>query len=403
MRAVKAAAQRVSGYVDFVRAYREHLPAAFGSIFAMRCRVVQLRGRVKGTGRAVTLVYAGRDMNYDYLVRIFLDDASTQVERRCMLWSCRRHAESLFAEADVLVEDLGWPYNGKRKDVRSLEVPDWLNMELDLTGEWGDVLARFRSTARRNDLRILRRNDYRYTVTAERRAAEAFYDDMYVPYITERHGTDAVIEPRRHVLNVVRKGALLTVYGADCPVAAGVLYATGGALCFLWMGLPRHLVGAPPEGAISALYYYGIKHAHERGYEAVEFMGTRPFLVDGAFRFKRKWGPVLEDTFSPNSVHIRPQPGNENAVFFCRRFPVIARTEAGTEAVFVAAESPFREDAFRARWEEVGCRGVDRVTVVEIVDENETIETITWPDVLDGCELRLVRTRLQTFDEAYSA
>ena len=395
------AVRRLVDGVNFVRTHRQHLPLALGAISSIRCEVVQLDGRVKGTEDDLTLLYVGRRLNYDYLVRTIFESVSTREARRCNVFSSRRHAEELFESSDVLIADLGWPYNSRfGGDGESRELPDWMNMILDLGGQWPEVVARFRGTTRRNDLRIIRRNRYRYEITKDRQAAAEFYGDMYVPYMTLRHEVDAVIEPKQHVQDCASVGGLMQIYQDDRVVAAGVLYPFDTVLGFLWMGVPRSLVHSPPEAVISALYYFGIQYAHEQGYEAVDFMGTRAFLTDGAFKFKRKWGPALADTFSPGSIHIKPRNGSERAVSFCRRFPIAARTQTGFEYVLVADTSPVPETAFRDCWEAVGCAGVQRMTIMEIADRDETIAV---PSGIEGCEFRLVRSRIDNFSKAYGS
>lgn len=399
-RMLRKAAARVLDAARFVSLYRQHLPLIFEAVFSYRCEVSLLRCRLKGSDAELTLLYVGRRIHYSYLTGTLFDAAVVLERRHLTLWRYRRHAEELAESADLTIFDLGWPYNARhRREGRALEVPDWLELIVDLDGDWADVVSRFRRSTRRNDLRVIRRNGYECEFTSDRQAIESFYDDMYVPFAQQRHADGAVLDPRRHVIKVASKGTLMRVLEQDRVIAAGVLYPAGDVMLFLWMGLPRESLENRPERVISALYFFGMRHAHERGFRIADFMGTRAFLEDGAFLFKRKWGPAVHDTFSPGSLLIAPRRGSDAAAAFCERFPVLARSPLGLEAVYVKREGPVDEAAFHAHREAIGCGGVSGVTIIEIADSDETIDL---PSASDGCRYRHIRTRADGFPDAYA-
>jgi hypothetical protein len=272
-------------------------------------------------------------------------------------------------------------------------------MAVTISGDWEQVVKSFRHTARNNDLRLIRRNDYRFETTNEPQLIERFYDDMYVPFINSRHEADTVVAPKRHIMKRAKQGKLLRILRREEVVAAGVVYPKNGILYFLWMGLPSTLVVKPPEGAISALYYFGIRYAFDKGYESVDFTGTRPFLNDGAFRFKRKWRPLVKDTFSPNCILVKPKNNSENAAAFSEHFPLVARRGDGLEAMFLYRNESVDADILHKLTKQYGCDGLDRMTVIEIADENDTRLISEEPD---GSQFRLVRCRMDCFADYYA-
>lgn len=377
----------------FVRAYSQHLPLAFESLFSLRCTVALLSGAVRG-GEIVTVLYVGRGRNYDYLTRTLLANPRMIETVRTSLLDWRRHAERMWMRADVMLGDLGWPYNGRlHKHEAFLEVPDWMNMAVELKPTWEDTVRSFRGTTRNNDLRLIRRNGYYCEAVRTRAALEEFYDGMYLPYTRHKHQTGSTLAPRSHVVRRGTRGCLLRIRREGKVVAAGVVYPEDRVLFFLWMGLPADVLDSPPEAAISALYYFGLRHAFDNGYAAVDFTGTRAFLGDGAFRFKRKWGALVDDTFSPSSILVRLQPGSRRAAAFCRDTPVVARSPDGLEAVFVTLDSTADETLLRRLQREYGSRGIDRITVLQPGSETAT-KCIENPE--DQCQYLWVRC---TWDE----
>lgn len=384
---------------QFVRLYSQHLPQAFNAIFSMPCAVTLLHGALKGTDEQVSVLYVGRRLNYPYLCRMIFDvhrEVETEISN---LFAFRKHMQRMSDAADVVVLDLGWPYNRSfSRKGGYLEVPDWINLAIEFPDAWDDVVGNFRRTARKHDLRLIRRNGYRCESVNSRAAIETFYDDMYLPFVKHRHSAESVIAPRNHVIKRALQGQLLQVLRGDDVVAAGVIYPEREIMFSLWMGIPRKHVDDQPEAAISALYFFGIQFAFDNGYEVFDFTGTRAFLGDGAYQFKRRWGPAIEDGFSPGSILLQPKNGNRKAALFCQQVPVLARTEAGLEAVFVRADGAVAADAFARLEKDYGCGGLDRITVIQISDENETR---SMPIGEEGCQYRVIKCPLETFADTY--
>jgi hypothetical protein len=274
-------------------------------------------------------------------------------------------------------------------------------MTASLEDDWDAVIKSFRQTARNNDLRLIRRNDYRFVTTTEKHEIERFYDDIYVPFTRTRHESHSIVAPRKHVIRRAMQGKLLQVLKGDELVAAGVVYPEDEVLYFLWMGLPTGFRDGKPEAAISALYYFGIRYAWDHGCFAVDFTGTRAFLTDGGYRFKRKWGAAVEDTFSPSSTLIKPLKGSPAAAIFCEHLPLIVRSDLGLEAILLSHERIEDRKHILSLGKEFGCQGLDRFSVIDLSAGNDASDSIqSFYD--GGLEYRHVRTSFERFTAHYS-
>lgn len=384
---------------QFVRLYSQHLPQAFDAIFSMQCAVTLLRGALKGSDEEISVLYVGRRVNYPYLCRMMFEEHRAVENEISNLFAFRKHMDRMSDAADVVVLDLGWPYN-RRFISRGgyLEVPDWINLAVEFPDAWEDVVGNFRRTARKHDLRLIRRNGYRCEPVNSRKAIETFYNEMYVPFVKHRHSAESVIAPRRLVIKRALQGQLLQIFRGDDIVAAGIIYPEREIMFSLWLGIPRKYLNDQPEAAISALYFFGIQYAFDNGYEVFDFTGTRAFLGDGAYQFKRRWGPVIEDSFSPGSILIQPKRGNRKAALFCQQVPVLTRTEEGLEAVFVSVDGPVDEVTFARLEKDYWCAGIARMIVIEISDKNETR---SMPIGEEGCQYRHIKIPLDTFADLY--
>ena len=401
MNPIDAIGRRINRIWNFLHAYSQHLPLALSYILALPCVVTTLQGKLRGRDERFTVLYAGRRKNDTYLLNLMFESYVEVEKVNSTLLSFKPHLQRMASAADVVIVDIGWPYHGLvNRRGEYLEIPDWIRMTIELPTVWEDVVRNFRQTTRNNDLRLIRRNGYQPGFTAERAAIEAFYDTMYLPFVTHKHASGSIVASRRQVLRQAMKGQLLQVLRGDEVVVAGVICASGDVLYFLWMGIAPAYLDSPPEGAISALYLFGIRYAFDHHCTTVDFTGTRAFLGDGAFRFKRKWGALVEDTFSPSSILMRPQPGSRNGAQFCEQFPILARRSGRLEALFVSVDKPVDDAAVARLKKEYGCNGLEYINVIGISDKNATR---SLPLDVDGCQSRLIDTSLDRFTDHYVA
>lgn len=134
-----------------------------------------------------------------------------------------------------------------------------------------------------------------FDVTRDPRALAAFVRDVYRPFAFERHGERARPTPASVLHLVHARGWLLRVH------EAGRLL--GGALLARSL-LDRErleivVIGVAPdrddEATRSAPVILARSFARELGFRRCDHLGSLPFLDDGIFRRKRRYGTVPED------------------------------------------------------------------------------------------------------------
>ncbi|QBG48544.1 hypothetical protein EGM51_14460 [Verrucomicrobia bacterium S94] len=384
--------------VSFIRLYGEHFPVAMKMIFDPRCRVMLIQGTTRREKIPVRVLYIGRRYNGEYIEKAIFDRFEAVIEKRTTLFGFRRHAEKLESEADLVFCDIGWPYHGLvNRHGGFLELPDWVNMALFLEESWDETRRLFHKTIRRQDLRYIRLEGYRAETTSDPGEIADFYDRMYLPFMRSKHGGSMVKARKGHFIRRGRKGALLKILKDDVMLAGGIVFEEDDALFFLWIGLAPECFEKPPKAVISAVYYFGIQYAQEQGCEVVDFTGTRAFMGDGAFRFKRKWGAGVSDTFSPNSILFKPQRGNETAARFCQEFPMLARRRNGPEWLFFCFDQPVDEKRLKSYYKEFECDGISRLAVIDGSGRDVDLSAVD----LEALNTRVVRASLDDFADHY--
>ena len=136
---------------------------------------------------------------------------------------------------------------------------------------------------------------YRCEFLTDLNALKFFYEKMYFPYIKKRYGDSAVIQSFNYFeKSFLKNGELIFIKLNDEYVSAVLCEMSKNVYFFKKVGvLNESLV---KEGAISATYYFSILRAKEKNAKYIDFGLSRPFLLDGVLRYKRKWGTqICED------------------------------------------------------------------------------------------------------------
>jgi len=287
-------------------------------------------GAEKHTGAPLRLFYFGSGNHLAWVRDTAF--ASCEVESRRLripAWQVRRELARAAGGADLVVADLPWPWDRMLRGRGFVEVPAWINQRFALPAAWPDVFLRLRRSARGEDLRAIRKNGLTCRLVRDDTAIRHFYEEMYVPHLKRRFGEAAYIEPEWKIRYCVEQGTLMEILRGDEVVAAQVLWGSRGSLHFLWAGTAGREFGSETRGVFPALYYYGIVHAFENGFDEADYCGSRPVLGDGIFQIKRRWGAAVFDGWTRDTLFIRPRTLTGPALEFLVQNPLIERKAGG--------------------------------------------------------------------------
>lgn len=307
-------------------------------------------GTEKHTGAPLRLFYFGSGNHLAWVRDTAFANCELESERlRIPVWQARRELARAAATADLVVADLPWPWSRLLRRRGFVELPAWINQRLALPAAWPDVFPRLRRSARGEDLRAIRKNGLTCRLVRDETAIRRFYEEMYVPHLTRRFGDAAYIEPEWKIRYCVEQGTLMEILRGEDVVAAQVLWGSRGSLHFLWAGTAGREFGNETRGVFPALYYYGIVHAFENGFDEADYCGSRPVLGDGIFQMKRRWGASVFDGWSRDSLFIRPRALEGPVLEFLARNPLIERRADGLAGKVLLPGAAGPADVDRAR------------------------------------------------------
>jgi hypothetical protein len=217
-----------------------------------------------------------------------------------------------------------------------LRVPAWV--ALRCRPEDTRTLAR-RHLALDRDLRIIRHWGLSTEITAGDDNLDHFYNDMYLPFMTQRHGDSAYIRSCQWCRRTLLHGGFVWVLRDGRRVGGCLFERRGETLDLCVVGL---LDGNPElkrQGAISALYVRAVEQARLEGCAWVGLGAVRPSLSDGLLRYKAKWDSTLcESLTNPYCFLVRWDRWNPSVEALLSTSPLIYSVAGGFSAVAVLAK-----------------------------------------------------------------
>jgi hypothetical protein len=384
------------GRVGLARRLRKGVGAALeyawelsGSLRHYRADAVLVTGEERETGLPFTSFYFGHYDNFAFIFGRAYRDYEVVLERRGVssLYA-KRWAARFRDRVALLCIDVELLFSRTLGAELYLVIPPWVRQKYDVPDSWDGVLASFRKNTRKTDLRKVRKYGLTYRITQSERDYREFYHWMYVPYLRKRFGDEVIIEPEWKVLRQCRKGALMHIVRDDRVVAAVLLHRLGGRLAYVWVGVPDGLDAELRHGAFSALYYYTIMYGYRHGCDEIDFLGSRPLLNDGLFRYKRKWGTYVEDSPVPRGdILLAPVRFSEPVKSFFRRNHFIVRDGSALVGKILVHGAAQSEDELARTYTRLYTRGLRGLKLYSL--GGFPPEAYTWAE-REGAALRLI-------------
>jgi hypothetical protein len=242
-------------------------------------------------GGPLTVSYVGLEYAKPYLKSIlFTEEPQERKSGRVPIWRPDRLAKSTDTDISYVVANERLIRRLPRQD--ALVLPFRTRLALDVRGEWEDVVGRFRRSARRHEVKKVQEYGYTYEESHRDGDFKTFYHTMYLPTMRKRHADLATLLSFDEAYQYFRRGVLLLAKRDGRHVAGSVCYPEQNVLYGIIIGVLNGDEQLIKEFAAAAIYYASIQWAHQGGYEAFDFWGSKPYLSN-LFLYKRKWGVTV--------------------------------------------------------------------------------------------------------------
>jgi len=245
-------------------------------LFAGKGNVFDGRGNVLDKNYLRSLIF---NENYDenYLGKVWIWSLFL------FFWRSRKNYDLIIVRTNMKICNL---FKSKKRFV----VPNWVGCEIDLDG---DLLSQ--SISKKNFksyIRLIKKSNFEYTISNDPLHFKSFYHNMYLPYLSNRHGYLGFKRRLEDMKRSFENGELLLIKDGQ-EIIAGVIIEYK-----IMKGIPEAMdlgiLGGDfryvKKGALNAIYYYTIEYLRKRNHKKFSLGGTRPFINDGLLKHKLYWG-----------------------------------------------------------------------------------------------------------------
>jgi predicted N-acyltransferase len=167
-------------------------------------------------------------------------------------------------------------------------------MEMDISIPINDINKSF-SKSIKEDIRKVKKNGYSYELTDDLDKFKLFYYKMYLPYTKRRYGNQAKIYnfiSIRHFFETVSK--LMLIKKDEEYVLGSLFLINKDKLITQIMGIMDDKINLLKNGLGCAAYYFTLLWAKENKIKKLSYGTCKPFLNDGLYQYKKKWGTIIK-------------------------------------------------------------------------------------------------------------
>lgn len=235
-------------------------------------------------------------------------------------------------------------------------IPYWINMEIDTTAPFKELLGRQRVDMQRK----IRKYALTYTISQDRKCFDDFYYNMFLPYIKDRHDEMAFLGSYEELLQMFRKGGLILVKKENLALAGGLFEVHGRQVRFRKLGVREGKWEYVRFGALGAVYYYLTVEMKKRGCTKIRIGGTRPLLSDGITRYKMSLDSQLDLLEKHSCLWLAFLKGSEGLKSFLINNPFIFFNEKDESyrAIFIEAAKDTPPGALEEIAKSEACGGI---------------------------------------------
>ncbi len=352
--------------------------------------LVRYAGTEKHSGAPFSMLYFGIPQTGTFLAdMLFADYRIAERRERIAAWNGAEHLTRAGTEVDLVMGDLSWPYWHLIAVDRFLRVAPSVSHKIPLAGDWPTMEAEYRKRkTTRDDVNRAATYGFEFSLTQDTATIEHFYDNMYVPYATARHGQFMQVESREALIHIAQHGAFVKVMHEGRFVGGGVLYRMLDSLRYLWFGILQDLDPKLADGLRSAIYFHSIKLGIEIGCKDLDLLYTPPLLNNGIYRYKRKLGTKIVNEWHYSRVALRATSFGPAVVSALTKLPLAIPNEAGGMRGRMLVDKPgLTVKQLRSMHADNAILGMDRLQVFSLAPLSAEVQGAEYPH--ESCPLEL--------------
>ncbi len=237
------------------------------------------------------MIYVGSEDNLRVIQNLFCDLGETpELLGRIAIWKLARQSQRwLQEEADLVVLELSPAYRLRKQALLQFQVPAWIQQIFTIPEPPEQLLTEKNGKGLRRVKKAIRAG-YTCRLSHAESDLKFFYQRMYLPHISQRHGNLALLTPYQDLKRWFDRGGLVQVLKDGSPVAGAIGYISNHT----YYSIEGGILDADPELFQQGIHVFNtwceILQAIEQGVHQFDIGGTRPWASNGSYTHKKLWG-----------------------------------------------------------------------------------------------------------------
>jgi hypothetical protein len=257
----------------------------------IRLPVYLLQGKEKWSGSSLTTLFFGEEKVLPYLSDLLYSEEPVKENLgKIFVWEMKSKINLNIPKADLIFIGIDGFFSRFLSRQGFIIIPEWALFTLDLSRPFPEIWKLSKNKSLMNDLRKIRKYKYSYEMSRDPAEFGYFYRQMHLPYIAKRFGELTLPTGFRYMKRLFEKGQLLLVKRENEYISGNIIWTCNESAFFSHTAIREGKFEYLKKGVTGASYYFVILWAKGQGYKQLDFGHCRPFLNDGVFCYKKKWG-----------------------------------------------------------------------------------------------------------------
>lgn len=254
-----------------------------------------IEGKEKNSKTPIAVLCSAIDQERSYLATlVFQETYSESYIGRYWLWDINKITDKTEKKYSMILLDIKKSRRKFLKINNCFYIPGWVEGIIDLP--LSKTVTNRESF--KSDIRKIKNNALTYEVTQDINKFDNFYHNMYLPYISNAHGNSAYLHSYEIKKEQFQGNDLLLVTKDEKYIAGMMIMRFKDSPRLKSLGILDGNKEYLNYSSISALYYFSLLYAEDKGFSSINAGTSRAFLKDGVLQYKKKWGHRIIDISS---------------------------------------------------------------------------------------------------------
>jgi len=253
-----------------------------------------ITGKEKHTQAKMRILYCNHKKLNPYIRNIlFYEEPNYEKKGKMFIWKIRKTCDKTNVDAIIIKSDMF--YSGYFEKQDYMIMPEWVSMSLNLNRSLEDLKNKVFSHNVRREIKKASKNNYSYKIYQDIDKLNEFFYQMYLPYNKKRHGESALISNFQSIRFLFEINYKLMMFKQNNDDVSGWLFLLKNKrFRAKYLGILDDKTYLLKKELGAASFYFSIQWAKKQGANVIDFGATRPFLNDGSFIYKKKWGTTIQ-------------------------------------------------------------------------------------------------------------